>query len=159
MDGRPRDRTWRTGVQVSFSELGVPGEGEAFFDVEVPPRSTWRIQAYVVLLGDDLDAEHSDPDDELGRAEQEALHRVERWHRDDVREEDQRVAGDGREELSDRVAFVGRIEGDGRLVGPAEHDAWPVEWLLSLFLVQRQGRSCATGEPATMLLRPWALAA
>jgi glycogen debranching enzyme len=81
MDGRPRDRTWRTGVQVSFSELGVPGEGEAFFDVEVPPRSTWRIQAYVVLLGDDLDAEHSDPDDELGRAEQEALHRVERWQR------------------------------------------------------------------------------
>jgi len=80
-NGSRRGRTWRTGVQVSFSERGVPGEDEVLFEVEVPPRGTWQVQARVVLLGADLHAEHSDPDGELGRAEREALERVERWRR------------------------------------------------------------------------------
>ncbi|WP_214370529.1 glycogen debranching N-terminal domain-containing protein [Pseudonocardia sp. H11422] len=81
MDGRPPDGDWRAGVQLSFSEPGVPGEGEVYFEVAVQPRTTWRVQACVVLLGDDLHAEHSDPVGELRRAERQALGRVERWRR------------------------------------------------------------------------------
>ena len=56
-----RDAKWRTGVQISFSECGVPGEGEVFFDVRVPPRATWRLDAYVVLLGRAVTSEHPRP--------------------------------------------------------------------------------------------------
>ncbi|MDQ4104681.1 MAG: amylo-alpha-1,6-glucosidase, partial [Actinomycetota bacterium] len=79
--GSPHDGIWRAGVQVSFSQPAVPGDNEVFFEVELDPRSTWRVQGCVVLLGDDLGAEHSDPDGELDRAERKALDRLQRWRR------------------------------------------------------------------------------
>ncbi len=74
-----RDAKWRTGVQISFSECGVPGEGEVFFDVRVPPRATWRLDAYVVLLGRTVTSEHPDPAGELATTERVTREGFERW--------------------------------------------------------------------------------
>ena len=74
-----RDAKWRTGVQISFSECGVPGEGEVFFDVRVPPRATWRLDAYVVLLGRAVTSEHPDPAGELATTERVTREGFERW--------------------------------------------------------------------------------
>lgn len=76
-----RDGAWRAGVQLSFSEPVVPGDGEVLFEVAIPPRTTWRVDAHVVLLGDYLHAEHSDPGGDLDRAERAGFDRLERWQR------------------------------------------------------------------------------
>jgi glycogen debranching enzyme len=70
---------WQTGVQISFSEQGVPGEGDVLFDVLVSPRSTWRLDAYVVLLGRAVTTEHPDPAGELAASERVAEEGFERW--------------------------------------------------------------------------------
>jgi glycogen debranching enzyme len=70
---------WRTGVQISFSERGVPGEGEVFFDVHLQPRATWRLEAYVVLLGGEVTATHTDPAAELAAAELSTRNGFEDW--------------------------------------------------------------------------------
>jgi glycogen debranching enzyme len=74
-----RERKWQTGVQVSFSERGVPGEGEVFFDVRVLPRSTWQVHAYVLLLGQEVTNDHADPAAELAESEHATRRSLEQW--------------------------------------------------------------------------------
>ncbi|MFL6128950.1 MAG: glycogen debranching N-terminal domain-containing protein [Mycobacteriales bacterium] len=78
--GRPgREAKWQTGIQISFSEPGVPGEGEVFFEVKVPPRSTWRLDACLLLLGRAVTSEHPDAAGELAASERLAREGYEQW--------------------------------------------------------------------------------
>lgn len=65
-----------------FSERGLPGENEVHFEVEIPPRGSWRLEARVMLLGGNLDGRDIGPAQALDRAEADTRARLERWRRD-----------------------------------------------------------------------------
>jgi len=57
-----------SGVEVSFSEPAMHGDGEAFFRIRLPPRSDWTVHAAVRLLGADVEAPVPEPIAELTAA-------------------------------------------------------------------------------------------
>jgi glycogen debranching enzyme len=114
---------WASGVEVSFSPGGVPGDGEMVFEVEVPSRGSRTVQARVVLGGADAGVA-------LERSERDGASRLAAWRRSvpEIRTPWTPLAETYRRSTADLAALRMRAGGDGALLPAAG-----LPWFMTIF--------------------------